>query len=205
VNLRRALVGVVTALTLAGCSSVVTGHGSAGVRPTPPAETGGFPSTSSAPDTSTPPASRPGALESPDGDFSVVLPAGWSDGADRLSGIALTGYLGPTANGFETNVNVVRESVGGLNLAQYYRATIANVQSTLQVHGLTRPTYHAVGGEPGLDYSFTDQQAGRTLEQRQTLSVHDGNGYVITYTALPSAYAASIDDANAIIASWQWG
>jgi hypothetical protein len=212
VKLRGALASVVAAVAVAGCSSVVSGHGSAVPRPSTPAGGGGFPATSSSassvpslPGTSAPPSSRPGALESPDGDFSVLLPDGWTDGSDRLSGIAVTGYFGPTADGFATNVNVVREPVSGMDLAQYYEATIANVRNTLRVTALSQPTYRQVDGENALDYSFRDKQVGRTLQQRQTLVLHDGKGYVITYTALPSSYAASLADADAIIDSWQWG
>jgi hypothetical protein len=203
VNRRAALAGLVATLTIAGCSSVVNGHGSAVVTKT--STSGGFPATSSVPATSTPPADRTGALESPDGDFSVLLPPGWTDGADRLSGIALTGYLGPAADGFQTNVNVVREAVPGMDLAQYYRATITNVRNSLPISGLSRPSGRQVDGAQAVEYSFSDQQAGRTLRQRQTLTIHDGNGYVITYTALPSAYNASLADADAIIDSWRWG
>jgi hypothetical protein len=142
---------------------------------------------------------------SPDGDFSVVLPEGWSDGADRLSGAALTGYLGPIANGFATNVNVVREPVGGMDVAAYYQATLASVRAAVPVTEVSAATSREVDGDEALEYSFKDEQAGRTLRQRQTLVVHDGNGYVITYTALAPAYETSRRDADAIIDSWQWG
>lgn len=202
-SLRRTLALAVALLALAGCTSVVQGRG-ATVRSS--TSIGGFPSTtpSTTPPTSAPSEPRTGAIESPDGDFSVVLPAGWRDGTDQIGTLALTGYFGPTADGFATNVNVNRVPAPG-SLAAVVHAAITQLQNTLHVTNMTPTTSRTLGGEPALEYSFTDQQAGRTLHQRQTIALHDGSGYVVTYTALTDAYEASLNDADAIIESWQWG
>jgi hypothetical protein len=134
-----------------------------------------------------------------------VLPDGWTDGADRLSGIAITGYFGPVVDSFATNVNVVREPVPGLTLRQFLQATIQGVRATVNVQSLSPATARTVGGDPALEYSAVDQQVGRTLRQRQTLVIHGANGYVITFTALPDQYEVSVADADAILDSWQWG
>lgn len=208
-NLRRVVIVAAAAVAVAGCSSVVGGHGVAVPRRPSTSAGGGFPATSppptSAPPSSAPADAQPGAIESPDGDFSVVLPDGWADGTDRMSGLALTGYFGPTANGFATNVNVTRQATGGGTLDQVTRATISTLRSAVHATHLTQPTPRTIDGEPALEYSFTDKQFGRTLRQRQTIVLHAGNGYVITYTALPTSYAASLADADAINDSWRWG
>jgi hypothetical protein len=201
VDLRGVLIGIVAAAALAGCSSVVDGHGVAVPRGSRTPTGGGFPSTS--PSASS--ADRPGEIESPDGDFSVVLPDGWSDGTDRLTGVALTGYFGRVIDGFTMNVNVVREPVGNLSLRMFLRATRTDVRKALHVASVTPTTPRLMDGENALEYTVIDTQAGRALEQRQTLVIRNGAGYVITYTALLSNFAFYRSDADAILDSWQWG
>jgi len=199
VDLRGVLTGVVAAVALAGCSSVVNGHGVAVPRAVHTPGGGGFPSSSvsSSPD-------RPGAVESPDGDFSVLLPDGWSDGSDKLSGIAETGYFGPTIGGFAININVIRQPIGAVSLPQFLRATRANVRSALHVTSMSKATPRLMDGEAAVDYTVIDQQVGRALEQRQTLVIRDGNGYVITYTSPLSNFTYYRISADSILDSWQW-
>lgn len=190
------LVGVVTiGVAIAGCSSVVSGHGVAVPRAVHTPTVGRSSSSSG----------RPDAIESPDGDFSVLLPDGWSDGSDKLSGLALTGYFGRTIDGFAININVIRQPVGNVSLQAFLRATRASVRKALQVQSVTPATPRLIDGEPAFEYTVLDQQVGRALKQRQTLVIRDGNGYVITYTAPLSNFDFYRGDADAILDSWQWG
>lgn len=188
-----AMLGAVVGLV--GCSSVVAGHGVLGRQPAPTGPTG-FPSAGP----------RSGAVTSPDGDFSVTLPSGWRDETSSASRFgAVTVYIGPAADGFATNINVVREVVGGMTVQDYVQRTLASVRARFHATVVSPPTPGSVDGDEALEYTLDDEQAGKSLRQRQTLVVHDGSGYVITYSALRSAFDASSDDAAALVASWQWG
>jgi hypothetical protein len=200
VDLRGVVVCAVAVVALAGCSSVVSGHGVAVPGGLHTTTGGGFPSSPSSSSTT-----RPGAVESPDGDFSVVLPDGWTDGTSRVSGIALTGYFGRVIDGFAMNVNVIRQPVGSVSMRQFLRATRADVRRTLHVASISPATARLIDGETAYEYTVIDTQAGRALEQRQTLVIHNSNGYVITYTALLSNFLFYLDGPNAILDSWQWG
>jgi hypothetical protein len=202
VDQRGVLAGLVALVAVAGCSSVVNGHGVAVPRSVHTATGGGFPSS---PSTSSSSASRPGAVESPDNDFSVLLPDGWKDGTNQVSGIALTGYIGPVIDGFAININVLRSPVGDLSLQAFLRGTRANLRTVLHVTSMSPATPRLVDGENAYDYTVIDQQAGRALEQRQTLVIRDGAGYVITYSAPLSNYSFYRGAADTILDSWQWG
>ncbi len=199
------VLAALAALLVAGCSgSVVSGHGSAQAVQSSGGPTG-FPASSSAstPSTSSSTDSA-GRLTAPDSDFSVELPDGWSDATDKAASFgAVTAYLGPADNGFATNVNVVRQEIGNVTVAQYANGTMQGVRS-IGATSITDPAPRTIDGSDALEYSFTDKQAGRTLKQRQTVVVHNEVGYVITYTALPEAYDTSRPDADALIDSWQW-
>jgi hypothetical protein len=213
VTIRIAPVPVLAALAatllVAGCgASVVSGHGSAQAVQSPGGPSG-FPASSSAGPPSSGPStssssSASGRLTAPDSDFSVALPAGWTDATDKAASFgAVTAYLGPSDNGFATNVNVVRQQIGSVGVDQYANGTQQGVKS-IGATSVTDPAPLTIDGEDALEYSFSDKQAGRSLKQRQTVVVHNDVGYVITYTALPDAYDASRADADALIASWQW-
>lgn len=183
---------------------MVNGHGVGVPRGLPTSTGGGFPSASPS-DSSSSPGARPGAVESPDNDFSVVLPDGWTDGTDKVSGIALTGYIGPVIGGFAININVLRSPVGDVSLQKFVRATRSSLRSAVRVTSMSPPTPRLVDGEAAYDYSVIDQQVGRALEQRQTLIIRDGSGYVVTYSAPLSNYSFYRNDADAILDSWRWG
>ncbi|HZC70066.1 MAG TPA: DcrB-related protein [Jatrophihabitans sp.] len=187
----RVLAVLAVIAVLGGCSTVVTGHGTTGQGPTGQGPTGQGP--------------RSGAITSPDGDFSVVLPTGWTDQSDKAGQFgAVTVYIGPVADNFATNINVTREDIGSMSVAEYEQRTFSAVRSQFHASVVSQPASRSVDGADALEYTVDDQQAGKSLRQRQTLVVHDGSGYVITYSALQTAFDASSDDAAAIVDSWQW-
>ena len=166
--------------TLASCTTVVSGYGTT---------------------------RRPGAaVSSPDGDFSVTLPSGWADAPGKAAQFgAVTVYMGPAVDGFASNINVTREDVGDITVTEYQQRTFDQVRAQLHATLVDPPSPLSVDGDAALEYTVDDQQVGRSLRQRQTLVVHDGSGYVITYTALRTAFDASSEAASAVVASWQWG
>ena len=198
---RIQVLAVAAVLAATGCSgSVLSGHGSASAGSSPSG--GGATGFPTSPGSSA--VSTTGRIASPDADFSIALPDGWRDSTDKAGSFgAVTAYLGPTSDGFATNVNVVRQDIGTMSVSAYANLTRQGVRS-LHVAGMTASSPRTVDGEDALEYAFTDQQVGRTLKQRQTVVVHDGKGYVITYTALPSSYDASVPAADSLIDSWQW-
>lgn len=215
-TIRRAPVPVLAALAalllVAGCSASVTaGHGTAQVASSG-ATPSGFPASTSANSSAVAPSSSgpapsagaAGRLTAPDNDFSVVLPAGWHDATDKAASFgAVTAYLGPASNGFATNINVVRQQIGNVGVTEYAHGTMQGVRS-VGATGITDPAPRTIDGADALEYSFSDKQAGHNLKQRQTVVVHSGVGYVITYTALTGGYETSRAEADALIDSWQW-
>ena len=191
-------------LVLAGCAGVLTGHGS-----TQPVPSHSLPSASlpaHLPATSGLPLVRAHAIVSPGGDFSVVLPDGWTDNLAfaRKAG-ALTGYVGPVTGAFATVIDVTREYVGSLNVSECARAGLAGLRASMHIWALHGPVPTTVDGEHALEYSFEIAARGDVLMQRQTVVVHNRHNYVITYTARRAYYHDSIGDADAILDSWHWG
>lgn len=141
------------------------------------------------------------------GAFETVVPPGFINDTAAFSGSAFRVELamgGPTVHSFVVNINVVRErttitSVGTLaqeSMVFIKRTTRANDFSTLQ--DLT------VDGAPARAFGYLVSY-GRALHQRQVYVIHDGWGYVITYTALPGGqYHGSLPALSEALRSWRW-
>jgi hypothetical protein len=97
----------------------------------------------------------------------------------------------------------VRQQIGNVGVTEYAHGTMQGVRS-VGATGITDPAPRTIDGADALEYSFSDKQAGHNLKQRQTVVVHSGVGYVITYTALAGGYETSRAEADALIDSWQW-
>jgi hypothetical protein len=149
-------------------------------------------------------------VTSTDKSFVTVTPQGFSDQTSSSQASALKVLylaIGPRANGFSTNINVVREPSHGLTDA----STIANAEVAAikrlesRAHGFSQLQSLTVGGEPARSVDYLNTPAGtRELHQRQVFVQHGESIYTITYTALPAAYAASIGAMDQVLHSWNW-
>jgi hypothetical protein len=149
-------------------------------------------------------------VTSTDKSFTTVTPHSFSDATSSSQASALKVLylaIGPRANGFATNINVVREPNHGLTDA----STVANAELAsikrleAQAHGFSALQSVTVGGEPAKSVDYLNTPAGtRELHQRQVFVQHGGSIYTITYTALPAAYTASAAAMDQVLHGWNW-
>jgi hypothetical protein len=191
--MRRALgIGVVLAVLLAGCGG--SSHSSG--------------SSSGSISTATTTAGE--TVTSTDKSFVTVTPQGFTDQTSSSQASALKVLylaIGPRANGFSTNINVVREPSHGLTdvstIANAELATIKRLER--QAHSFSELQSLTVGGEQARSVDYLNTPAGtRELHQRQVFVQHGGSIYTITYTALPAAYAASSGAMDQLLNRWTW-
>jgi hypothetical protein len=140
--------------------------------------------------------------------YSVELPDGWSDRTDdasKESPIRLDRvFVGPKADGFAANVNVVREP-------RPENATLEEIEQA------GRPQIRALGGreisqaksvelsgERGLSHTYRIREGGRALEGEQFIVIHEGRVYNVTVTAATKGFADARRDFREITGSWKW-
>jgi len=205
-----ALLAALLALLAAGCG----GGGGSTTAAAPPAATPDTGGETSTPPAAPPPAPvsddlKVETVES--AGFSVGVPKGWkaidsdtaSSAAAEAAGknpalqqvfdamkqtgtrIRLAAGDPKTTDDFATNMNVVLEPVGsGMTLDQYVDANVSAVSSVLGA----KPKVEKVdlpAGEAG-KFSYEVTQGALTLKYLQYAFVHDGNGYVLTFTTVPA-------------------
>lgn len=150
--------------------------------------------------------STTGRVTSPDGDFSVQVPAGWHEDRSTASKYHVAEfYVGPVAGGFTTNVNVEVEDAGSLSLEQYVQQALTRLKGQLAITDQTKPDSTTLDGSAALGFAFSDTQGGVALQQAQLVSLHSGKAYVITYTAREGdAFTSSASAVRSIQESWHW-
>jgi hypothetical protein len=171
---------------------------------------GGSSHSSSSDTTSTSTTTSGQAVTSTDNSFATVTPLGFSDATSSSQASALKVLylaIGPRANGFATNINVVREPSHGLTdpstIANAELASIKRLEA--KAHSFSPLQSVTVGGEAAKSVDYLNTPAGtRELHQRQVFVQHGGSIYTITYTALPDAYAASAGAMDQVLKSWTW-
>ena len=125
------------------------------------------------------------------------------------SGVANVQYLaiGPRANGFATNINVIREPAAGrTNINRITGLEVATIKRIdPRADRFSQPTAITVGGRPGRAVDYYNRPTGeRLLHQRQVFVAHGQWIYTITYSALPDAYAAGVGAVDRVAAGWKW-
>jgi hypothetical protein len=149
-------------------------------------------------------------VTSTDGRFETVVPSEFIDATRSVrSGVANVQYLaiGPRSQGFATNINVIRDPANGRadinQIAGREIATIKRLEA--QARNFSQMSSLTVGGGPARAVDYTNRPSGdRPLHQRQVFVVHQGWIYTITYSALPSAYAANVGAVDQVAAGWRW-
>ncbi len=201
---RLAAVLAVTVPLAAGCgsTSLFGAKSKSTSSTTPPASSAGA--------TTTQPAPQPPAVTSIDGSFQTIVPSGFVDATRSVrSGVANVQYLaiGPRANGFASNINVIREPAGGRTdinrITGLEVATIKRIDP--RADRFSQPSAITVGGQPARAVDYYNRPTGeRLLRQRQVFVAHGRWIYTITYSALPEAYAAGVGAVDQVAAGWKW-
>jgi hypothetical protein len=198
------------ALALAGCGSSssssrsvapsATAHTSTSSNPTP--TTAGLTTVSAK-------TSSSGRAAGTDRGFVAAIPAGFRNATASAQSLPIkTLYLamGPKASGLTTNINVVRESSGGMtDINAIVRAELRGIRLVLpDARKFSTPEPVTVAGEPAQAVDYLYGSATRLLHLRQVIVEHGGWTYVVTYTASSTAYEASLPALAQVISSWRW-
>jgi hypothetical protein len=143
------------------------------------------------------------------GAFTIVVPRGFHNDTAAFAGGAIRIELlvaGPTDKGFAVNINVVRERTGTLSLGTVVHGAMIELKRVSRATDFSTVQDLTVGGAPARAFGYhAPLGATRILHYRQAYVIHDGWGYVVTYSALPGAqYKASFSALNEALASWEW-
>ncbi len=139
--------------------------------------------------------------------YEVTLAEGWKDGTDKVEGsvIRFDLLIGKAGGTFNTNVNILRESVpdevGLGDLRTIYRGQLDAVGATK----ITAAKALNVDDDDGFTYEY-DQKSpqGDELHGRQVAVIHKGRAHTITLTALASRFASANDEFDEMLGSWRW-
>jgi len=137
--------------------------------------------------------------------FTTVVPHGYTNDTNRARGGPFN-FLYLIVGPQRTNINVVRERVGGLtDMDVIARAELRNVKRILpKAHQFSPVTVTTVGGDPARAVDYFNSPTGELFHQRQVFVAHGGWVYVITYTARPALYASHLDALRQVVAGWRW-
>jgi hypothetical protein len=174
-DVRRPAIGLAIGFTLAACGGDATVRSTSTEAPTPTAS----------PDPSVDTRTYEG-----DG-YSFSYPASWtpSKPATRLVEVVISAPPAALQDGVLPNINVIVEPLRlELSTDQYYLASKQAVGGTFAGFELVDQGRTQIDGQPArwMDYRWDSQ--GGVLRQRQAYQVRDDSGYVITFTASPSAF-----------------
>jgi len=142
--------------------------------------------------------------------YSFALPAGFEDqtgetatGAIRVDRL----LIGPTEEGFRTNINVVRvpnprPGTDATELAGQFTQELESIG----VRALRRLPDATIDGEPAIVNGYRPRApGGRDVQGRQAGVVHDGNVYSITLTAARGEpFFDAVPAFQQVLATWQW-
>jgi hypothetical protein len=150
--------------------------------------------------------------------YAVTVPGGWDDQTDvgqefEIAGVSPEVTLADKpADGFATNVNIVRQDAPNIGLDEQTRIERdqlldgaqdidPRLRAALNLSPVERTT---LGGRDARVHTFELPQGGRMLRARQVFARNGGSTYVVTYTALSERYEEDLDSFQAILGSWEW-
>jgi hypothetical protein len=124
--------------------------------------------------------------------YSFAYPASWtpSQPATGLVEVLISAPPATRQDGILPNINVVLEPLRlELSTDQYYLASKQTVAGMFAGFELVDQGRTRIDGQPAwwMDYRW-DSSQGTALRQRQAYQVRGDTGYVITFTASPSAF-----------------
>ena len=148
-------------------------------------------------------------VTSTSGAFTIVVPRGFRNETAAVAGGAIRVEVlvaGSTQKGFAVNINVVRERTGTVSLSTLVRASVTDLKHVSGAHRFSTVADLTVAGAPARAFDYLASFGGaRILHDRQVFAIHDGWGYVVTYSALPGTqYRGSLPALSECLASWHW-
>ena len=142
------------------------------------------------------------------GAFTIAVPPGFRNDTAAFAGGAIRIEVlvaGSTEKGFAVNINVVRERTHTANVDGVTQASITVLKRISGASDFSTVQHLTVAGAPARALDYRASFGGRLLHDRQVYAVHDGWGYVVTYSALPgSQYQGSLSALSEFVASWRW-
>ena len=150
--------------------------------------------------------------------YEVTVPDGWDDESEVGEEVEVAGFTpelvlaGEQADGFATNVNVIREEGVEVGLdeqmrleRELIRSGAEDIDPQLQAaQNLTPVERTTLGGHEARAHEFELAQDERTARVRQVFARNDGSTYVVSYTALAEHFDDELDAFEAILGSWSW-
>jgi hypothetical protein len=143
-------------------------------------------------ETPTSPSGSSVATRTYEGDgYSLAYPASWipSEPPTGLLEVLISAPRAARQDGVLPNINVVLEPLRlELSTDQYYLASKQIVGGTLAGFELVDQGRTRIDGQPARWMDYRWERQGTTLRHRQAYQVRGDTGYVITFTASPSAF-----------------
>lgn len=119
------------------------------------------------------------------GNFEIRTPAGWQRRDTSLNGIFATLLLNASTDpGFQTNVNVVSESMHNLSPDDYVGQTLVNMSKYLQGFALVGRGERVIGGIHARWIEYTQRPSGFALSNICYVVPNKGIAYIITCSSL---------------------
>ncbi len=190
----RGVAIIVFTLLLAGCGS---GSKSSSTASTPSA------STSTA-------ITGGGRVTGRDGGFTTVLPTGFTDVTSRANTSTVNIQLAataPRANGFSTNINVIRSQVQpGTQVSSLTDREITVLKRQLpSARSFSAIRSTTVAGQPGRELDYLAAPLKHVLLHiNQVFVINNNFAYTITFTALPAAYSSKRGALSQLLSAWHW-
>jgi hypothetical protein len=144
--------------------------------------------------------------------YSFVPPDGWRDASEALEGSAVridAAYAEPDPqDGFANNVNVIRESPGGLDPDRFdeYVEELRSQAGTLATDaGLTATEELELDGEPARTWNYESRRPEQPrIRQQQVVAIHEDALYTLTWSARRDTFEDSRAELQQLLDSWRW-
>jgi hypothetical protein len=145
-------------------------------------------------------------ITSSSGAFSIVTPPGFSNDIKQYTGPAVEVLVGgPKQNGFQVNINVIRQHTETASLATIVQSTITSLRQDDGAKQISTAANPTLAGASAREIDFVVTLDRRTLHDREVFAVRGGWGYAITYSALSgSQYRGHLSALAELMASWRW-
>lgn len=158
--------------------------------------------------------------------YEYELPEGWTEASDEdTSQLGAAGFGPDTISadepeeGFATNVNVILESSLATEVTprvyadasqqilrdpSVLRGEARRVVERLDPRDLGSRRRIELDGQEAYQLDYTGDQGGRVMHFRAVTTVRGRTGYAVTYTALRTRFAESLDDFERVLDTWRW-
>jgi hypothetical protein len=139
--------------------------------------------------------------------FNIVPPQNWRTDESGTSGIIVnflnTAPDADNGNKFAANINVVSENVGNVNLDNYVGSSKKVLMGSFTNYTVVTERNIVVGEKPAVLIESTYEMGIYSLHNLQLFIVNNQKAYVVTATALSSAWNNYFGQMNASVMSFR--